>query len=344
MFTYAVPPPPGSLASCVCTGGLARGSRSLFDRPDGPVDVGEAGVVGGVVEGVDRDGHVGHRARARVAHGDAMRTGLASVCTAGKLAPTRLIVKVADGSPEFCALLPQPLISAAAREQHGARRSVPRARRGRDTEESPPPPHDRATIPARMRRRVGCEEAGGRVERSSRGTPMRHRVEYPSASSDTGGRGMQRWFAASPTGHSSRAKNLLEEVGDMMILTGRTICLRPAPALPLRRRVRLAVPVRAAPRAGFRCWSRRWPSATARPGCRRPTSSLFGALDRLGGFFVLPRSARSGPASPRSCSPAWRARRSPPTSARARSARSSTRCRCSASTRSRTSSCRASWR
>src|SRR4051794_35572541 len=54
---------------------------------------------------------------------------------------------------------------------------------------------------------------------------------------------------------------------------------------------------------------------------------LFGAIDRLGGFFVLAVI----PSSPRSCarssSPAWRARRSPPTSAPARSARSSTRCR-----------------
>ena len=48
--------------------------------------------------------------------------------------------------------------------------------------------------------------------------------------------------------------------------------------------------------------------------------------------------------SPRRSSPASPAPRSPPTSAPARSARSSTPCRCSASTRSRTWSCRASWR
>ena len=71
---------------------------------------------------------------------------------------------------------------------------------------------------------------------------------------------------------------------------------------------------------------------------------LFGALDRLGGFFVLASIREFAPVRrPRSCSPAWPARRSRPTSARARSARSSTRCRSSASTRSRTSSCRASW-
>ena len=71
---------------------------------------------------------------------------------------------------------------------------------------------------------------------------------------------------------------------------------------------------------------------------------LFGALDRLGGFFVLASIREFAPFVTRSCSPAWPARRSPPTSARARSARSSTRCRCSASTRSRTSSSRASSR
>ena len=43
------------------------------------------------------------------------------------------------------------------------------------------------------------------------------------------------------------AKNLLEEVGDMMILTGKTIVSAVRPPVPVRRRVRLAVPVRAAP-------------------------------------------------------------------------------------------------
>ena len=57
-----------------------------------------------------------------------------------------------------------------------------------------------------------------------------------------------------------------------------------------------------------------------------------------------PRSAGSARSSPPSSSPASPAPRSPPTSAPARSARSSTPCRCSASTRSRTWSCRASWR
>ena len=78
--------------------------------------------------------------------------------------------------------------------------------------------------------------------------------------------------------------------------------------------------------------------------CRRRTSSLFGALDRLGGFFVL--------ASIREFAPTVTAvvvagvagdgdHRGP---RRARSERSSTRSRCSASTQSRTWSCRASWR
>ena len=83
------------------------------------------------------------------------------------------------------------------------------------------------------------------------------------------------------------AKNLLEEVGDMMILTGKTI------VSALRRRTRTAASSSPSSSsrcgcAGSRCWSRPSPSATARPGLQAANFLvLFGALDRLGGFFVL---------------------------------------------------------
>ena len=122
--------------------------------------------------------------------------------------------------------------------------------------------------------------------------------------------------------------------------------LRGAPALPLRRGAGRAVPLRAeallVPAADL----------DLRPQPRRPRAA--------GGRGPLQLVRRARPArrllrphrdpldrrrwSPRSSSPASPAPRSPPTSAPARSARSSTPCRCSASTRSRTWSCRASWR
>ena len=83
-------------------------------------------------------------------------------------------------------------------------------------------------------------------------------------------------------------KSLLEEVGDMMILTGKTIMSALRPPYPYGGEFVVAVPVRAASCAGSRWSSRRSPSATARRACR-PANFLvlFGALDRLGGFFVL---------------------------------------------------------
>ena len=73
--------------------------------------------------------------------------------------------------------------------------------------------------------------------------------------------------------------------------------------------------------------------------------SLFGALDRLGGFFVVIAIRWIGPAGHRGRGRReWPAPRSPPIWEPGRSARSSTPCRCWASTRSRTWSCRASWR
>ena len=64
--------------------------------------------------------------------------------------------------------------------------------------------------------------------------------------------------------------------------------LRDPPALPLRRRVHRPVPLRAAALLVSDADLAASPSASAPRACRQPTSSrLFGALDRLGGFFVL---------------------------------------------------------
>ena len=170
---------------------------------------------------------------------------------------------------------------------------------------------------------VGSRRSGG----APRGETQRARAEEPSP--------IER----------SADQDVLEEVGNMMILTGRTIVLG-GPS----RRTRTAASSSASSCsrcgcAGSRCSSRRSRSATRRRGCRRPTSSSCSARwTGSAASSCSPRSASSRRSSTRSCSPAWPAPRSPPTSARARSARSSTRWRCSASTRSRTSSSRASWR
>jgi len=138
------------------------------------------------------------------------------------------------------------------------------------------------------------------------------------------------------------AKGLLEEVGDMMILTGKTIMSALRPPYPYGGefvgQFLFALKL---------CWFPLIVSTVAfgygAPGLQAANFLvLFGALDRLGGFFVLASIREFAPLSRASSSPGWQARRSPPTSAPARSARSSTRCRCSASTPSRTSSSRAS--
>ena len=74
----------------------------------------------------------------------------------------------------------------------------------------------------------------------------------------------------------------------MMILTGKTIVSAAQAAVPVRRRVRPAVPVRAAavlvPADGLHDRVR---LRGAGPAGRATSSTLFGANDRLGGFFVL---------------------------------------------------------
>ena len=141
------------------------------------------------------------------------------------------------------------------------------------------------------------------------------------------------------------AKNLLEEVGDMMILTGKTIVSALRPPYPYGGEFvsQFLFALRL-------CWFPLLISTVAfgyaAPGLQAANFLvLFGALDRLGGFFVLASIREFAPfVDGDRARRRGRARRSPPTSARARSARSSTRCRCSASTRSRTSSSRASSR
>ena len=82
-------------------------------------------------------------------------------------------------------------------------------------------------------------------------------------------------------------RNVLEEVGDMVILTGKTIVSAIRPPYPYGgefvSQFLFALKL---------CWFPLLISMVAirlrRPGCRRRTSStLFGAIDRLGGFFVL---------------------------------------------------------
>jgi len=139
-------------------------------------------------------------------------------------------------------------------------------------------------------------------------------------------------------------KNVLEEVGNMMILTGKTVVSAIRPPYPYGSEFvgQFLFAMRL-------CWFPLLVSTVAfgygAPGLQAANFLvLFGALDRLGGFFVLASIREFAPFVDAIVWPASPALRLPPTSARARSARSSTRCRCSASTRSRTWSCRGSSR
>ena len=150
--------------------------------------------------------------------------------------------------------------------------------------------------------------------------------------------------APSPTGSFLPTKSLLEQVGDMMILTGKTLVSALRPPYPYGTEFvqQFMFMLRL-------CWLPLTVSMVAvsygAPGLQAGNFLvLFGAIDRLGGFFVLASIREFAPNVTAIISPAWAARRSPRTWARARSARSSTPSRCSAWTRSRTSSCRASWR
>jgi len=115
------------------------------------------------------------------------------------------------------------------------------------------------------------------------------------------------------------ARHVLEEFGDMMILTGRTLSSALRPPYPYGGELvsQFLFTLRL-------CWFPLLVSTVAinygAPGLQAANFlNLIGGLDRLGAFFIV-------------------------IVVRARCARSSTRCRCWASTRSRTWWCRAFWR
>ena len=87
------------------------------------------------------------------------------------------------------------------------------------------------------------------------------------------------------------AKSLFEQVGDMMILTAKTVVS--AIRLSVQGRVHRTVPVR--PSAlRFPMMISTLAFGFGAPGLQAANFlSLFGALDRLGGFFVSPRSVSS---------------------------------------------------
>jgi len=123
------------------------------------------------------------------------------------------------------------------------------------------------------------------------------------------------------------AKSLFEQVGNMMILTGKTLTAVVKPPYPYGGEF-ISQFLFALQLTWFPMMISTIAFGFGAPGLQAANFlTLFGALDRLGGFFILASIREFAPAP-----------RSPPTSARERSARSSTRCRCSASTRSRTSS------
>ena len=232
------------------------------------------------------------------------------------------------------------LAAAAARERE-------RAQRRAASPDEDPSPSAGGNVPVRQILRAASLQRGGSPTLSPFGGSRTFRAVRTYASRDPGQQRERHlaWFEASPIAGSCRSKNLLEEVGDMMILTGKTIMSALRPPYPVRRRVRQPVPLRAeallvpAARLDGRVRLRRaGPAGRELPRAvrrARPPRRLLRARVDPRVRAVRDRDRRS-PASP--------APRSPPTSAPARSARSSTRCRCSASTRSRTSSSRASSR
>src|SRR3954454_25136945 len=93
-------------------------------------------------------------------------------------------------------------------------------------------------------------------------------------------------------------KNLLEQVGDMMILTGKTMLFALRPPYPYGGEV-----VKQLLFALTLCWFPLLISTIAisygAPGLQAGNFlTLFGAIDRLGGFFVLTSIRDSGPTVP----------------------------------------------
>ena len=140
------------------------------------------------------------------------------------------------------------------------------------------------------------------------------------------------------------AKNLFEQVGDMMILTGKTIVSAVRPPYPYGGEF-MSQFLFALQLCWFPLLIRTVAFGYGAPGLQAANFlTLFGALDRLGRLLragLDPRVRALGGLDDRGRRGRHRDHRRP--RRHARSARSSTRCRCWASTRSRTSSCRASW-
>ena len=83
------------------------------------------------------------------------------------------------------------------------------------------------------------------------------------------------------------AKSLFEQVGNMMILTGKTITATVRPPYPYGGEF-IGQFLFALQLCWFPMMISTSPSASARPGLQAANFlSLFGALDRLGGFFIL---------------------------------------------------------
>ena len=139
-------------------------------------------------------------------------------------------------------------------------------------------------------------------------------------------------------------KSLLEEVGNMVILTGKTVVAALRPPYPYG-----AEFVGQFMFALKLCWFPLLISTVAfgyeAPGLQAADFLvLFGALDRLGGFFVLASIREFAPFVTAVVLAGWRGRRSRRIWVLGRFARSWMRCRCWGWIRSRIWWCRGFWR
>ena len=310
MSTYAVSPPSGARSFDSAKSPISLGCA--VDHEDRARGVGQVRVVELGVEAVDRDRDV--RAPSSL---PALRTvmlrseRLASFCLVGKLASTTSTWNSPSGSFSSWRSPPPQAARPSASAAHTARRALPpRLQSGRTY-------HAVAPCTPHLTHVVGFADGKG-------GTNLVRAVA-------------DRAFL--PT------KNLLEQVGDMMILTGKTVVSAVRPPYPYGTEF-----VQQFLFALRLCWLPLTISTIAfgygAPGLQAGNFLvLFGAIDRLGGFFVLashsrvravcdgdhPRRGRRDRDHRRS--------RGPQDPRGARRAR-----RCWVSIRSRTSSCPASWR
>src|ERR1035437_178029 len=169
---------------------------------------------------------------------------------AGKLAATIDIVNVADGSAGVRALLPQPLMIATASASAasiGARASAPRARRGITPKSlrlplTIAPPYQRcssAGTGGTAAAGPSCRPSQWRATRASRNILRRRSSPEGGVCRD----GSQR-SRTGPVPNQEPARGGRGHDDPH----GSDALLRDSPALPLRRRVRLPVPVHAAAR------------------------------------------------------------------------------------------------